>query len=115
MRAVKLQTENARLDFVGAAATAILAAFALIVCIPNYIDNGRDPIRSCQANLRTIDGLKASWALEIDSISNAIPTDADLFGYDKYIREKPMCPAGGTYTLGSVNQKPHCSIPDHTI
>jgi len=44
-----------------------------------------------------------------------VPTDADLFGPDKYIETKPSCPAGGTYTLGSVREKPTCSIPDHVL
>ena len=33
----------------------------------------------------------------------------------KHMGEKPTCPAGGLYTLGSVSEKPRCSIPGHTI
>ena len=55
------------------------------------------------------------WAMENNIVTNAIPTDAELFGPLKYIREKPACLAGGTYTLGAVGEKPRCAIPGHTI
>jgi hypothetical protein len=44
-----------------------------------------------------------------------MPTDADVFGPDKMIREKPVCPAGGIYTLRSVGENPTCSIPGHVV
>jgi hypothetical protein len=83
--------------------------------IPNYIGGGRSPRAACIANLRSIEGAKGTWALENHKSSNAIPTDADLFGQTNYIREKPICPAGGVYTLGSIAEKPRCSISGHTI
>jgi len=70
---------------------------------------------SCIANLKQIEGAKGTWALENRKDLNAIPTDTDLFGVNKYFREKPICPQGGTYTIGSVAEKPRCSIPGHTI
>lgn len=70
---------------------------------------------ACASNLRALDGAKATWALENNRDTNAIPTDADLFGPTFYLREKPACPVGGTYTLGPVGQQPRCSIPGHTI
>ena len=79
------------------------------------------PIRSrsftiaCIYNLKAINGAKAAWALENQKDTNAIPTDNDLFGSTSYIREKPACPKGGTYTLGTIATKPRCSIPGHTI
>ena len=85
------------------------------MALPNYIGSGRDPNRACIANLKAIEGVKATWALENHKSSNAVPTDAELFGETNYIREKPICPRGGKYTIGSVAQKPRCSIPSHTI
>ena len=74
-----------------------------------------NPRTACTQNLRAIDGAAATWALENSKDTNALPTDADLFGPSLYLREKPTCLAGGTYTLGPVGQKPRCSIPGHTI
>jgi hypothetical protein len=70
---------------------------------------------SCTANLKCIDGAKATWALENHITNNAVPLDSELFGAAAYIREKPTCPAGGIYVIGALNQKPRCSIPGHTI
>ena len=74
------------------------------------------PMRaSCIADLKSIDGAKAVWALEQHKTPTDVPIDSDLFGYNSYIREKPVCLDGGKHILGSVGQKPHCSIPDHTF
>ena len=67
----------------------------------------------CQANLRSIDGAKRVWALEHRQMNWAVPTDADLFGPTTYIREKPKCPSGGSYTLRAVEEHPLCSISGH--
>ena len=48
-------------------------------------------------------------------VSTATPVDTDLFGATLYIREKPGCPANGTYALLSVSEKPTCTIDGHTI
>jgi len=67
----------------------------------------------CVANLKSMDGSKTAWAIEHKKQPTDIPTDADLFGPDKYMRQKPMCPLGGKYRLNSVQEKPTCSIPGH--
>ena len=69
--------------------------------------------QACRANLHAIEGAKRVWALEHRQINSAVPTDADLFGPATYIREKPTCPSGGSYTLRAVEQHPLCSIPEH--
>ena len=68
---------------------------------------------ACRATLRAIQGAKAVWALEHRQPDTAIPIDADLFGPSSYIAQKPVCPDGGSYTLGAVGVSPRCSIPGH--
>src|SRR5512137_701765 len=98
---------------------AIIGLLAAIA-IPNFIKARTASQKSaCIANLKQIEGAKATWALETKQIATATPTDADLFGTDKYIREKPECPARGSYTLAGVDAKPSCTrgaSPDfHTL
>ena len=69
----------------------------------------------CIANLKTIDGAKATWALENHKTNSDVPMDADLFGATSYVRKKPVCPAGGKYSIRAVDKKPRCSIPSHTF
>lgn len=69
---------------------------------------------ACIANLKQIDGAKATWALENKKTKSDIPTTNDLYGATAYIRDEPTCPQGGKYVIGSVQQKVRCSIPGHT-
>jgi hypothetical protein len=70
---------------------------------------------SCIAKLKNIHGAKQTWALEQKKTTEDVPTDADLFGPNAYMREKPQCPQGGHYTLGRVGEYPRCSISGHTL
>jgi hypothetical protein len=73
------------------------------------------PVNACIANLSQIDGAQATWALENPKRTNEIPSDADLFGPQAYVRVKPECPSGGRYTRGNIGEHPHCSIPWHDL
>jgi hypothetical protein len=71
---------------------------------------------SCFANLKQIEGAKATWALENGKTNlNEIPGDSDLFGTSLYIREKPSCPHSGMYTIGNIGEHVRCSIPMHSL
>src|SRR6476646_3626160 len=65
---------------------------------------------SCNSILKQLEGAKASWALENHKSGNSVPVDSDLFGEDRYIRRKPICPLGGTYTLGRVDEYARCTV-----
>ncbi len=94
------------------AVIGILAAIA----IPNFV-KAREASQknACIANLKQMEGAKATWALEQKKTSTDSPSDTDLFGTDKYIREKPACPTSGTYALNAVQSKPTCSVAGHTL
>jgi prepilin-type N-terminal cleavage/methylation domain-containing protein len=89
----------------------LLAAIA----IPNFVKARQASQKAaCVMNLRAIEGAKATWALEAKKGNADVPTDADLFGADKYIRDRPSCPANGQYSINDVASKPTCTVPDHT-
>jgi prepilin-type N-terminal cleavage/methylation domain-containing protein len=86
------------------------------VAIPNLVKARKSAQKqACINNLKAIDGAKSIWALEMKKSDSDIPSDTDLFGPGKNIDKKPDCPAGGTYEIRAVGEKPTCSIPDHTI
>ena len=96
---------------------AIIGLLAAIA-IPNFVKaRTASQKNACIANLKQVEGAKATWALEEKKVSSNTPGDGDLFGTDKYIREKPNCPGGGTYTLAAVDSKPTCSLSGvgHTL
>src|SRR5213592_1365401 len=95
---------------------AIIGLLAAIA-IPNFIKaRTASQKNACIANLKQIDGAKASWALEQKKVVTDVPADADLFGPTQYIRDKPDCPGGGAYALNDVGSKPTCtqSAAGHT-
>ena len=93
---------------------AIIGLLAAIA-IPNFVKARQASQKSaCVANLKQLEGAKATWALETKKSGSALPTDTDLFGATLYIRVKPGCPANGTYTINIVDTKASCSVTDHT-
>jgi chromosome segregation ATPase len=98
--AVQLQTENQQ----AAAAAQQASAEAQAIAERN----------TCINNLRQIDAAKNQWALENSKPVGAVPTEQDIAVYlkDNVI---PVCPSGGTYTIGAVGTPPTCSIPGHVL
>src|SRR3954467_3282149 len=89
---------------------AIIGLLAAIA-VPNFVKaRTASQKNACIANLKQIDGAKASWALEQKKTTTDTPQDTDLFGSTSYIRDKPACPGGGTYTVGDVSTKVSCSL-----
>ncbi|MBI1842001.1 MAG: hypothetical protein HYR88_14270 [Verrucomicrobia bacterium] len=97
---------------------AALVAFALCwqVFTPHRFKvSGRISKSACPMFLRQIEGAKATWALEHRIQTNGAPTEADLYGPDKYIRVAPTCSDGGRITIGDMEHKATCSVPMHSL
>src|SRR5258708_30772824 len=73
---------------------------------------------ACIANMKQVDGAKATWALEMKKNNADVPVAADLFGPTAYIRKAPQCPAGNIdYVLNDVQSQQVCpnvaTVADH--
>lgn len=66
----------------------------------------------CVNNLRIIEECKTQWALEKNKTTNDTPNWDDIRPYfpDRWSNSIPVCPEGGTYTIGRVGEPPTCSI-----
>jgi len=83
------------------------------IAIPNFVKaRATSQENACINNLRQIDAAKNEWALEKGKTSSATPTREDLL---PYLSKWPVCPAGGTYTIGPVSVQPTCSISGHQL
>jgi len=84
---------------------------------PPQVDNSQNERDLCLLNLRKIDVAKQMWALENNKIQTAVPTMTDLKPYlDATTGGKRLvCPAGGAYTISSVQSLPRCSISGHVL
>lgn len=106
------QSASTALVIPGAAAGGLLAAIA----IPNFVKaREKAQMNACINNLRQIDGAKEQWAIENNKKSGDMPTGEQLWGAGGYIRAKPKCPAGGTYTINAVGTNPTCSHTGHVL
>jgi prepilin-type N-terminal cleavage/methylation domain-containing protein len=86
------------------------------IAIPSLVRSRKTAQRqACVNNMKTIQGVKANWALDMKKGDNDTPSDTDLFGPGKYIEKKPECPAGGTYSINPVGQSPSCTMPEHVV
>jgi prepilin-type N-terminal cleavage/methylation domain-containing protein len=95
---------------------AIIGLLAAIA-IPNFIKARQSSqTNACINNLRQISGAIATWALENKKVGSDTVAMTDIAGSSTlYIRETPACPAGGNYTLSTVDTKPTCNISGHTL
>lgn len=73
-----------------------------------------DGKETCLQNLRAIDAAKQLWALDLKKDVNDTPTAADIAPYLKS-HALPVCPSGGSYTIGAMNQAPACSVTGHDL
>ena len=70
---------------------------------------------ACINRLRMIDAAKQEWGLEHHKTTNDVPTWDSIRFYLRRDGAIPTCPAGGTYTIGRLDQDPTCSYPEHKL
>src|SRR6266851_4642136 len=100
------------------AISALLASMVIasLVQARKKTQRGKNAQRvACIRNLKEIERAKVEWALTMRKTDADVPVDTDLFGLGKTIRDKPLCPASGSYHLNAVSEKPTCTVPDHAL
>jgi hypothetical protein len=91
-------------------------ALGVMVFIKTYSRTAA--IAPCHENLVLIDLAKRNWASDESKTSNDTPTWDDLRFYfpnwvtngNYWTNGRPVCPDGGTYTIGRVGELPRCSV-----
>jgi len=88
---------------------AIIGLLAAIA-IPNFVRaRSSSQANACIANMKQIEGAKATWALEAKKNNVDVPAAGDLFGATAYIRTAPTCPSGtGAYVMVAVQTPQTC-------
>ena len=94
---------------------AIIGLLAAIA-IPNFVKaRTASQKNACIANLKQLEGAKATWALENNKTSTDTPSEANLIGATAYVKTKPTCPGGGddylaAAQIGTVATTATCSL-----
>jgi competence protein ComGC len=105
-------TKKLSITFIAAACVVVF----LIWAVPT-LKHARDisAENTCIGHLQMIQAAKEHWAVDHHKVAKDVPTWADLVGKDRYLPEMLVCPDGGTYTIGSIDQNPKCTIPGHVL
>src|SRR5438034_8590105 len=88
----------------------LIIGILLAIAIPNFV-KARETSRtkSCIANLNQIETAKDHRATDTRAASTATPETTDLYGTTAYVKNTPVCPSGGTYTIGNLATRPTCN------
>ena len=95
-------------------ALALLAIpLLLAIAIPNFV-KARDMAQrnTCVNNMHQIEDAIQQWASENKKDPADEVTLADL---EPYLGNGVQCPAGGTYSVTEVAERPTCSVPRHRL
>lgn len=88
----------------------------LAIAVPNFLKSRQlAQSRACINNLRQIQASKQVWGVEKSKAGTDVPTDEDLIGPTLYLKLKPVCPAGGTYSYNALSAPVTCSVEGHTL
>ena len=97
-------------------AAAACAVLLLVFVAPSFTRaRVTSQCNACNNYQLQIVGAKEQWRIDNHKTSNDVPTWADLAGEHRYLPKALVCPAGGVYTLGRLDERPRCSIAAHKL
>lgn len=92
-----------------------MPAAARATAVPaSPVDKETAQRNACINNLRQIDAAKNEFALEKGKANGAVVAESDITPYIAG-GKMPVCPSGGTYTIGKVGENPTCSTVGHFL
>ncbi len=96
---------------------AVLGVIA-VIAMPNLFSarkTAEDKI--CIANLKTIVHAKEQWGFDNGKKETEEPTYNDIKPYLTKTQTQNICPIGGKYTIGALNEDPTCEYVNlgHTL
>jgi len=86
------------------------------ILVPNFVKPRPAGQSACVSTLIWYKELKEEWRRLNPDKKGIVPTGYDLLG-EKWGASMSSCPSGGTYTFGTQEEDPVCSIggPRHSI
>jgi prepilin-type N-terminal cleavage/methylation domain-containing protein len=100
----------------------LIIGILLAIAVPNFV-RARETSRgkACIANLKQIDSAKEQYAMDnklptgdTSVAADTLGTGSLLVGSALYIKNTPVCPSNGAYTVGNIGATPVCSISANT-
>lgn len=91
----------------------VVAILALLVALvlPNLFRARATAARNiCIGNMMQLEAAKQRWAINEGKGSDDVPTFDDIVGPEDYLKEIPICPSSGSYSINTVATSPTCSL-----
>jgi len=96
------------------ATVSVVALIVAFVAMPHFQKEGRRvKANACATNLMIIEKVKSLWAFGEGKSADDVPAWDGLV--PEYVQKTPSCPSGGEYTIGSIDEKPTCTIEGHRL
>ncbi len=96
----------------------VVAIFGILVglALPNFIKaRVRARQQLCIENLSQIESAKQIWGVEHAKKDGDVPVNGELVGPNLYMKNDPLCPAGGTYSYNAIGANASCTIDGHSL
>lgn len=92
----------------------MITGILISIAVPNFIRSRETSRRkACVSNLKKIDGAKEQFAMDTGKATGDAVAMGDLA--PAYLRDTPVCPSDGVYTVGSIGETPVCSSAGHAL
>lgn len=110
MKAIRAMKNQKGFTLIEIMIVVLIIGILLAIAIPNFM-KARETSRTkaCVSNLKQIDSAKQQWAMEKKASDGDACTDGDIIGDGLYIKNAPVCPSGGDYTVNDIGADPTCS------
>jgi prepilin-type N-terminal cleavage/methylation domain-containing protein len=83
------------------------------LAIPNFLKARlRARQQMCIENLSQIETAKQLWGIENGKREGDEPAEGDLVGASSYLKKKPICAGGGSYTFKPIGESAICNLTD---
>lgn len=87
---------------------AVIGVLAM-VALPNLFSSRKTAEdKVCITNLKALEAAKESWGFEKSKALEDTPTYEDIKPFLSRNQAESICPIGGKYTLGSLQENPTC-------
>ncbi|MGB0581555.1 MAG: type II secretion system protein [Limisphaerales bacterium] len=109
MRFAPRSTSKAGLSLIELAIVVAVLGVLALIALPNLFSSRKTAEdKVCISNLRAIMHAKEKWGFDQKKQPADIPVYDDIKEYLTRMNQLSICPLGGQYSLGALNENPTC-------
>ena len=91
------------------AIVVMVIGILIMIAVPQFIrSRAQGQARTCISSLKKLEEAKQQWGIAMSQPAGAPCQMNDLV--PDYVKRLPLCPTSGVYTVGTLDEKPLCSV-----